>query len=132
MMQGNQTPTGMQNYPTAAVSENDKLMALLAYVFSPLTAGIFLLLDSTKQSPFLMFHSKQALGIGAANIIISILITIVGTVLATVTCGLGCLLNLIPLAIWVMQIYYGIQAYNGKYFDIPYLSQFMRQQGWLQ
>lgn len=132
MMQENRTPTGMQNYPTAAVNENDKLMALLAYVFSPLTAGIFLLLDSTKQSPFLLFHSKQAFGIGAANLIISIVLTIVGSILATVTCGLGCLLNLIPLAIWIMQIYYGIQAYNGKYFDIPYLSQFMRQQGWLQ
>jgi hypothetical protein len=30
------------------------------------------------------------------------------------------------------MVYLGIQAYNGKYFEIPILSDFLKKQGWLQ
>lgn len=132
-MMDNRTPPGTQSsYPATDVTDNDKLMALLAYIFSPLTAGIFLLMEGTKRSQFQYFHSVQALGLGVVNVVLSIVLNILATVLAAFTCGLSCLITLVPLAIWVAQIYYGIQAYQGKYFEIPYLSQFMRQQGWLK
>jgi uncharacterized membrane protein len=40
-------------------------------------------------------------------------------------CGFGALL------LWLVTLYWAYEAYQGKYFEIPYLTQFARGQGWL-
>jgi antibiotic biosynthesis monooxygenase (ABM) superfamily enzyme len=69
------------------------------------------------------------------DVVVSICGCLGSTVAAAVTAGIGSLLSvcLIPLFFvpWAVSIYYGIQAYQGKYVEVPYLTKFMTQQGWL-
>jgi uncharacterized membrane protein len=102
-------------------NDNDRLMALLAYVLSPIVPIIILLVESMKSRPYQKYHAMQALGAGIVMFVISLILGF------TVVCACAA-----PL-LWIPLIYYGIIAYQGQgsYFDIPALSNFMRQQGWL-
>jgi uncharacterized protein len=108
-----------QQFGTSAdVTSDDKLWALLAYIFSPIVPIILLLMEDKKNRPFIRAHNMQALIWGAA-------VAIIGTVTSAIFIGL-CIL---PVG-WILAIYWGIQAYQGKYVTIPVLTNFIKQQGW--
>jgi uncharacterized membrane protein len=108
-----------QDFGTPAdVTSDDKLWALLAYIFSPIVPIILLLMEDKKNRPFIRAHNMQALIWGAA-------VAIIGTVTSAIFIGL-CIL---PVG-WILAIYWGIQAYQGKYVTIPVLTNFIKQQGW--
>ena len=56
--------------------------------------------------------------------------------LGSVKCLIGILLgwtmilSCVPLIIWFVCIYWGVQAYNGKTFEIPVVTNFVKNQGW--
>jgi uncharacterized membrane protein len=108
----------MDNQPVMDVTNDDKLWALLAYVFTPLVPIIILLMDSKKNRPFIRAHNAQALVVGVIDIILSIVL------------GWTVVLACVPLLIWFVFIYWGIQAYGGKMVEIPVISNFVRNQGW--
>lgn len=113
------------------MNDNDKLMALLAYLLSPLVPAIILLSDS-KNRPYQRYHALQGLGLFVAEFVGAIVLCIVFTICATVTLGLGSLLYCLLIVVYVPQIYYGIIAYSQpKYFEIPVITNFMVQQKWL-
>jgi uncharacterized protein len=98
------------------VTNDDKLWALLAYVLTPIVPIIILLLEDKKNRPFLREHNIQALVWGVLTVII-------GWALAFLFC--------IPyLLMWAVAIYWGIQAYNGKLVTIPFITDFIKKQGW--
>ncbi|UYN89222.1 MAG: DUF4870 domain-containing protein [Anaerolineales bacterium] len=99
------------------VTDNDKLLALLAYVFSPLVPIILLLMEDKKNRPFIKQHNAQALVWGVLSIVL-------GYGLGSIMCGLP------GLVMWVVAIYWGIQAYNGKDVVIPVITDFVKNQGW--
>ena len=104
------------------INDNDKLMVALAYVFTPLVPIIILLVDSMKIRPFQKYHAVQSLGLG-------VVVYVLATIISAVTFGFGC------LCIWVFfipQLYYAYVGYQGNYFEIPMLTNFMVQQGWMQ
>jgi uncharacterized membrane protein len=98
------------------VTDDDKLWALLAYVFTPLVPVIILLLEDKKNRPFIRSHNVQALIWG-----------ILSWVIGSVTSFLFCIPGLI---LWALALYWGWQAYQGKQVEIPFISNFVRQQGW--
>ena len=100
------------------ITSDDKLWALLAYVFTPLVPVILMLIEDKKNRPFIRAHNAQALAVGVLNLI-------VGTLLSF-TLILAC----VPLLVWFVCIYWGIQAYNGKYVTIPVITDFVKKQGW--
>lgn len=108
--------------PASDANDNDRLMALLAYVLSPLVPIIILLVDSMKSRPYQKYHAVQALGVGVVMFVLSIILS--------VTVVLACCAPLL----WIPLIYWGIVAYQGtgSYFEIPYLTKFMIGQGWMQ
>ncbi len=122
-----------------AITDNDKLMGLLSYVIWLVVPLVVLLSESGKSRAFQRYHAIQSLGVLVVAVIFDVVVSICGclgsTVAAAVTAGIGSLLSvcLIPLFFvpWAVSIYYGIQAYQGKYVEIPYLTKFMTQQGWL-
>jgi uncharacterized membrane protein len=119
--------------PATDANENDRLMAALAYFFTPIVPIIILLVDTMKVRPYQKYHAIQALGFFVgAWVIGEVAITIIFTICSIVTLGVGaiCLWVLYFLPI-IPAIYYTIIAYQGAYFDMPWLSNFMRQQGWL-
>ncbi len=98
-------------------TDEDKLWALLSWIFTPLVPLIVLLLEDKKKRPFIRYHAIQSLVLGALI-----------TVLSAVTAGFGCLVLWIP---WIYAIYLGIQSYNGKMVEVPVLTDFVKNQGWI-
>lgn len=121
------------------ITDDDKLMGLLAYVISVIVPLIILLSEAGKTRAFQRYHAIQSLGFSVAWVIFTLLISVCACVLsiplAVVTAGLGIFfwLCLIPIYFvpWIIAIYYGIRAYQGEYVEIPALTNFMTQQGWL-
>jgi uncharacterized membrane protein len=100
------------------ITSDDKLWVLLTYVFTPLIPIIILLMEDKKKRPFIRAHNAQALVLGIANLVI-------GTLLSF-TIILAC----VPLIVWIYCIYLGIQGYNGKYLEIPVITNLCKSQGW--
>jgi uncharacterized membrane protein len=100
------------------VTSNDKLWALLAYILTPLVPIIILFMEDKKNRPFLKAHNAQALALGVISVVIGVLL------------GWTVVLACVPLLIFIYCIYLGIQAYNGKYVEIPVITNFVKKQGW--
>jgi uncharacterized membrane protein len=100
------------------VTSNDKLWALLAYILTPLVPIILLFMEDKKNRPFLKAHNAQALALGVISVVIGVLL------------GWTVVLACVPLLIFIYCIYLGIQAYNGKYVEIPVITNFVKKQGW--
>jgi len=110
-----------QDFETPAdVSDDDKLWALLSWIFTPLVPIIVLLLEDKKGRPFIKYNAMQALVLGVVGWAIS-------TVLIPAVM-IGCFVG---LALIVYQIYLGIQAYNGNWVEIPVLTDFCKNQNWV-
>jgi len=101
------------------ISDDDKLWALLSYIFAPVISIIVLLMEDKKNRPFIKYHSVQALALGIIVIVLNI-------ILAVTVVGLC-----VPALLWVAMIYWGVKAYQGEYVEIPVLTNFMKGQGWL-
>jgi uncharacterized membrane protein len=116
--------------------ENDKVWSLAAYlsqIIVPIVVPVIMLvIEPNKDRPFQKYHAAQSLGFVVAAFVYEILAGIVFAVLTAIT--LGCLaailwiLFLLPI---IPAIYYAYLAYQGKRFEMPYLTKFMREQGWL-
>ncbi len=100
---------------SSEVTSDDKLWALLCYIFAPIVSLIVLFMEDKKNRPFLRYHAIQSLALSVAYLLTLIVI-------------IGCCLS--PVYI-VAIVYYGIKAYNGEYATIPFLTDFCKQQKWL-
>lgn len=106
------------------ITPNDKLMAALSYPI-PIVAIVILLVEDMKNRPFQRYHAIQSLGV---NVALWIVISILACVLGLITAGL-CAVG--PGVLWLVTLYWAYLAYQGAYFEIPWLTQFMKQQRWL-
>jgi len=114
------------------ISSNDKTIAALAYIFPVIVSAIVLLSETNKARPFQRFHAVQSLGLAAVYIVWEIVVGIVTTIIGAVSGGLLCCIGwILPLLPIVPALYYAYQSYQGQTFEVPWLTQFMRQQGWL-
>jgi C4-dicarboxylate transporter len=52
------------------ITSDDKLWALLSYIFSPLIPLIMLLMEDKKKRPFIKFHAVQAIVLGVVEFIL--------------------------------------------------------------
>lgn len=92
------------------VTSDDKLWSLLGYVF-PLIALIALLMEDKKARPFVKYHAVQALILG-----------VVAAILSSVCIG---------VLVWFYAIYIGFQAYQGQWVEVPMVTDFAKNQGWI-
>jgi uncharacterized membrane protein len=114
------------------ISPNDRLWAILSYIFAPLVGIIVLLLEEYKTRPFARYHAVQSIGFGVAAFVYVILFSIIYTILTALTFGLlGLCLWIFFFAPIVPAVYYAYRASQNRYFQIPVLTNFMVQQGWL-
>jgi len=102
------------------VSSDDKLWALLTYVFTPLVPVIILLMEDKKNRPFLRAHNVQALVWGLINLV-------GGTILSTL---LFFCFGAPSIILWGIGVYWGIKAYQGEMVKIPVVTDFVKNQGW--
>jgi len=102
------------------LTSDDKLWALLAYI--PLVGWIIaivaLLMEDKKNRPFIKFHSIQAL-------ILAVLNGVISGILAAVIIGICT-----GIAGAIYMLYIGYKAYQGESVNVPFVSDFIKNQGW--
>ena len=92
------------------ITQDDKLWALLSYIFCPLVGIIVLLIEDKKNRPFLKY-----------NAVVSIILGILVAILSWACVG---------VLVWFYAIYLGFKSYQGEWVEVPVISDFVRNQGW--
>jgi uncharacterized membrane protein len=110
----------MNTMTEGEATSDDRLWAFLAYVLTPIVPIIILLIEDKKNRPFIRAHNAQALAWGIVN-------AVGGTILSTI---LFFCFGLPSIVIWLVGCYWGYQAYQGKMVTIPFITDFVKQQGW--
>jgi uncharacterized membrane protein len=107
----------MEATPTPEITSDDRLWTALGYIFTPIIPIILLLMDDKKNRPYIKYHSVQ-------SIIVGIVLWIIIAILSVPTFGCIGLLGLVVF-------YFAYKAYQGEYFEIPVVTNFMKNQGWV-
>jgi uncharacterized membrane protein len=105
--------------PEVDLTDDDKLWSLLSWIFTPLVPIIVLLLEDKKVRPFIKYNAIQALVLGVVNMVVS---GVLGAVV------IGCFIG---VAVFVYMVYLGVQSYNGNWVTVPMLTDFCKNQGWI-
>jgi len=105
-------------FENVEITSDDKLWALLAYVLAPLVPVIILLMEDKKNRPYIKAHNAQALVMGIVVFVLAVLI------------GWTVFLTCVPFLLWLVMVFWGVQAYQGKYVTIPVVSDWVKKQGW--
>ncbi len=101
------------------VTDDDKLWALLSWIFAPLVPIIVLLLEDKKVRPFIKYNAIQALVVSVVGYVISSVLSFI---------VIGCFIG---VAVLIYVIYLAIQSYQGKWVTIPVVTDFCKGQGWI-
>jgi len=103
-----------EEMPEMEITQDDKLYTALCYVFSPLVPIIFYFLEDKKERPFIKEHLMQAL---ISGVVLSIL-----SLIPFVNCT-------VPI-LWLVNAYNGYRAFQGESFELPVITDFVRNQNW--
>ena len=99
------------------ITQDDRLWAALSWIpispLWPVFAIVALLLEDKKDRPFVRYHAVLSLATGVILIPLSI-----------VTCGCAAL-------IYIVFFYWAYIAYQGQTVEIPFVTDFARNQGWI-
>ena len=101
------------------ITDDDKLWAALAWIIWPL-AIVILLMEERKNRPFQKYHAVNALAFGVAFFIFI-------TVISTITFGIGGCLVVLGFVVF----YWAYKAYQGEWVEVPFLTNFVKGQGWI-
>ena len=115
-MEENQIPVAPE---AADVTDDDKLWALLSWLVWPIGI-IALLMEDKKSRPFIKYNAVMSL-------IVGIVATVIGSVLSFII--VGCVIG---FGLWIYQIYLGVQSYQGNWVTVPWLTDFVKGQGWAE
>ena len=99
------------------ITSDDKLWGLLSYFF--IIAIIVLLMDDKKNRPFIKFHAVQGIALSIGLTVISVVLGFIPFV--------GC----ISPFLWLVLLWPAIGAFQGKYTNIPFITDFIKKQGWV-
>ncbi len=100
------------------ITNDDKLWAALGYPIF-IIALIMLFMEGKKDRPFIKFHAVQAL---ALNLVLWVIIIILSVTVILAICD--------PV-LWLLMIWPAVLAYQGKYFEVPVVTKFLRGQHWI-
>jgi uncharacterized membrane protein len=111
-MEENQVPVAPE---AADITDDDKLWSLLSWIIWVIGL-VALLMEDKKDRPFIKYNAVMSLALG-------IVLTIVVSVTAPFTCGLTVVLFIYPIIL-------GVQSYQGNWVTVPWLTDFVKNQGW--
>lgn len=95
------------------LTSDDKLWSLLSWLLWPV-AIVCLFMEDKKNRPFIKY-----------NAVLSLAFTVVMYILGTITFGCLAVVGI------VYMIYIAVMSYQGKWVEIPWLSNFVKKQGWV-
>ncbi|MBN1641413.1 MAG: hypothetical protein JXA09_09265 [Anaerolineae bacterium] len=114
-MEENQVPTPME---AVEITDDDKLWALLGWI-TGVVALIALLMDDKKARPFIKYNAVMAL-------VVIVVLSVLVSILSVITCGIGA----VTAIAYIYPIYLGIKSYQGNWVEVPWLTDFVKKQGW--
>ncbi|MGB5933511.1 MAG: DUF4870 domain-containing protein [Anaerolineae bacterium] len=118
--------------PTEEITENDKLMAALSYIIVAIVPLIILLSENLKDRPYQRYHAITSLALMVVFIIYEAVISLFYCGATVITGGiLGLCLWIVFFVPFIPALYYAYLAYQGQYFDIPVVTDFIKNQGWV-
>ena len=125
-------PGGDEDEPTS----DDRLWAGISYLSQalvPVLVPVILLIsESNKDRPFQRYHATHSLALFAISVLYEIVAAIVYAILTAISAGcFGCILWPVFLVPIVVLVYYAYLSYSGEYFEVPYLTEFLRDQDWI-
>ena len=97
-----------------SLTSDDKLWALLSWLFWPVAVAM-LFMEDKKNRPFIK-----------TNAVLSLALNVIAWGSSII--GIGLCLG--PLAL-IYSIVLGIQSYQGKWVQVPFLSDFVKKQNWV-
>ena len=100
------------------VTSDDKLWAALGYPIF-IIALIMLFIEGKKNRPFIKYHAVQALALNVVLWVVIIILSVIPFV--------GC----ITPVVWLLMLWPAVLAYQGKYFEVPVITKFLRDQHWI-
>lgn len=110
---------------TQAASDENRILAALGYPIW--IVALVVLLTEMKKNRFMRLHAVQALGYAVAWVVIYFGLSIIASLPGLGLWRLYFLWPFLRLAWLVLAVYYGYQAYQGRTFRIPVVSQFTEQ-----
>ena len=111
-MEENQVPIAAD---ATDITDDDKLWSLLSWIIWPIGL-IAILMEDKKERPFIKYNAVMSLALG-------IVLSVVVGITAPFTCG-------ITVVLFAYPIYLGIKAYQGGWVEVPWLTDFVKNQGW--
>jgi uncharacterized membrane protein len=102
------------------ITSDDKLWSALGYPI-PIISIIVLLMEEKKARPFIKFHAVQSL---AFNVVVWVAILVI----SLITLGFGAICA--PI-LWLVTLWPAYESYNGKYLEIPVITNFIKNQHWV-
>ena len=113
------------------ITSDDKLWAALGYPIG-IIAFIMLFVEGKKNRPFIKYHAVQALALLVTLVVAEIVLGIFRAVLSAIHIGLlGGLISCLTPFLWLLLFWPAFLAFQGKYFEIPVITKFLRDQHWV-
>ncbi len=103
---------------SADITSDDKLWAALGYPIF-IIALIMLFIEGKKDRPFIKYHAVQALALNVVLWVVVIILSFIPVV--------GCITPIV----WLLMLWPAVLAYQGKYFEVPVVTKFLRDQHWI-
>ena len=105
------------------ITEDDKLWGALSLAIG-IIGLIMLLIEEKKNRPFIKHAAVNGIAVSVVTFVVTLVLGFIPV--------LGCVTPLIGLGVFGYMIYLAVtQTYNGEYVEIPYITDFCRQQGWI-
>jgi uncharacterized membrane protein len=120
-----------QSSGSSEITSDDKLWAALGYPI-PIVALIMLLIDEKKKRAFIKYHAVHALALIAVLIVVEIVLGILQAILGAVHIPfVGAVIGCATPVLWLLLFWPAILAFQGKYFEVPFVTNFLRGQHWV-
>jgi uncharacterized membrane protein len=107
------TAEATQATVVATNDSNTKLIAAVAWLLSPLSSIVLIVLDNYKKDKFIQFHAWQSLAFGIVSFIANTLL------------AWTCIVPLAVLVVWILGV---IKAFQGEMWKLPVIGDWAEQQ----
>jgi uncharacterized membrane protein len=98
----------------AHIGDDEKMWGALSQLIPIIGLAVVFVLDEQKNKPYVRYHA-----------VTSVMVTILGTIITVVSCGLGGTL-------WALgTLFLAWKAYEGEVIEVPWVSQFLLDKGYL-
>jgi uncharacterized membrane protein len=110
------------------ISDDDRILSGFAYAVG--FPSLYIILSDKRRDTFTGYHGTQAMFLWVGIIVIWIGIRVFLNLLDSLGISFAFLNSLGSIAIfllWIYALYCGFRAYNGDYFDIPYVTEIAKK-----